>query len=223
MSLPRIAFFDLDHTLLDGDSDVLWCDFLIACGVLERGTFAARNADIAGRYKAGSVDAAEFANFYLSTLAGRSPLQWETLRREFLNTAIVPRIPPAAMALVRQHRHAGDLIVMTTATSRYLAELTAAHFRIEHLIATEPELAIGVFTGRATGVLNMRAGKVTRLHAWLGERGQALAQFSSTGYSDSINDLPLLEAVNHPVAVNADARLAAIAAQRGWETMTLRS
>ena len=107
MSLPRIAFFDLDHTLLDGDSDVLWCDFLIAQGVLGRGTFAARNADIEARYKTGLVDATEFANFYLSPLAGRSPLQWGALRGEFLKTAIVPRIPPAAMA------HAGKFRACT--------------------------------------------------------------------------------------------------------------
>lgn len=222
MSLPRIVFFDLDHTLLDGDSDVLWCDFLIAKGVLERSNFSARNANIEARYKAGTVDSAEFAGFYLSTLAGRTPGHWEPLRREFLDAEIVPRIPRAAMDLVQSHQRGTDLVVMTTATSRFIAELAATHFRIEHLIATEPELVDGVFTGQTTGVLNMRAGKVTRLHDWLGKRGQTLAQFDSTGYSDSINDLPLLEAVNHAVAVNADAKLATVAAQRGWKTLSLR-
>lgn len=218
---PRIAFFDLDHTLLRGDSDVLWCAFLIDQGVLERAAFERRNADIETRYKAGSVQPAEFANFYLSTLAGRTPAHWEALRHEFLHTKIVPRLPQAAKDLVRQHQQAGDTVVMTTATNRFLSELTGQNLGFEHIIATEPELVDGVFSGVATGVLNMRAGKVTRLHAWLAARGATLDQFDSTGYSDSINDLPLLEAVNHPVAVNADAQLTAIAAARGWVSLHL--
>ena len=217
-----LVFFDLDHTLLDGDSDVLWCDFLIAKGVLAHAAFAARNADIEARYKAGTADPVEFANFYVSTLSGRTPLQWEPLRQEFLCSEIAPRIPHASKALVRQHRERGDLVVMTTATNRFITELTASHIGIDHLIATEPELAHGVFTGATMGVLNMRAGKVARLHAWLHGRGQRLGQFNSTGYSDSINDLPLLETVDRPVAVNADTRLVAIAAERGWETLILR-
>lgn len=216
-----LTLFDLDNTLLSGDSDVFWCDFLIDKGVLERSAFAARNADIERRYRLGEVDPVEFANFYVSTLAGRSPAQWEPLRQEFLRTQIAPRIPPTALALVRAHQGRGDLVVLTTATNRFITELTAVHLGIEHLIATETELADGVFTGSATGVLNMRAGKVARLHAWLATRGAALEQFDSTGYSDSINDLPLLEAVDHPVVVNADARLGAIAAERGWPARTL--
>ena len=218
---PRIALFDLDHTLLHGDSDVLWCAFLIDKGVLERAEFERRNADIEKRYMAGSVEPAEFANFYLSTLAGRTPAHWEVLRQEFLHTQIVPRLPQAGRDLVRQHQQAGDTVVMTTATSRFLSELTARHLGFEHIIATEPELVDGVFSGVATGVLNMRAGKLTRLHAWLAARGATLDQFDSTGYSDSINDLPMLEAVNRPVAVNADAKLAVIAAERGWRTLAL--
>lgn len=218
---PRLTLFDLDHTLLDGDSDVLWCDFLLAKGLLERAGFAQRNADIEARYKAGTVGAEEFAHFYLSTLAGHTPQHWEPVRREFLAKEIIPRIPTAALQLVQRHRDAQDLLVMTTATSRTIAELTAAHFGIEHLIATEPELVDGCFTGRARGVLNMRAGKVARLHAWLEQRGQQLARFHSTAYSDSINDLPLLEAVDVAVTVNADVRLSAVAAERGWRTIAL--
>ena len=218
---PRLALFDLDHTLLCGDSDVLWCDFLIEQGVLERAEFAARNADIEARYRRGEIDAAEFSNFYVATLGGRSPAQWEPLRREFLATQILPRIPAAARTLVDRHRDAGDLLVLTTATNRFLTELTAADLGFEHVIATEAELAQGVFTGRTSGVLNMRAGKVTRLHAWLAQRGTGLAQFVSTAYSDSINDLPLLEAAGTAVAVNADARLAAVARERGWAGITL--
>ena len=220
-SLPRLALFDLDHTLLLGDSDVLWCDFLMDVGVLDRAVFAARSADIEARYKAGTVDAAEFAQFYLSTLKGRTPAQWEPLRQQFLREQVVPRIPPAARELVQEHQRRGDLVVLTTATNRFLTTLTAEHLGIADVIATEPELVDGVFSGGTTGVLNMRSGKVTRLHDWLAQRGRRLAQFDSTAYSDSINDLPLLEAANHAVVVHADARLAAIAAARGWRTMNL--
>ena len=217
----RLALFDLDHTLLSGDSDVLWCDFLMDLGVLDRGAFSARGADIEARYKAGTVDAAEFAHFYLSTLKGRTPAQWEPLRQQFLREQVIPRIPRASLDLVRRHQQQGDLVVLTTATNRYLTTLTADHLGITDVIATEPELIDGFFSGASTGVLNMRAGKVTRLHAWLLERGLQLNQFDSTGYSDSINDLPLLEAVDHAVAVNADAKLTAIATQRGWRTLQL--
>lgn len=217
----RLALFDLDHTLLLGDSDVLWCDFLMDQGVLARADFAQRNADIEARYKTGAVDAAEFANFYVSTLAGRSPAQWEAMRQQFLREVIVPRIPQAALDLVASHQRAGDLVVLTTATNRFLTELTADHLGVAHVIATEPELLDGVFSGATTGVLNMRGGKVVRLHAWLQARGEQLQGFESTGYSDSINDLPLLEAVDHAVVVHADVRLAAIAAERGWRSLDL--
>ena len=217
----NLVLFDLDHTLLAGDSDVLWCDFLITQGVLDRSSFAQRNLDIEARYKAGTVDAAEFAAFYVSTLEGKTRAQWEPLRQQFLRTEIVPRIPRAAVELVQRHQDAGDLVVLTTATNRFITELTAIHFQIEHLIATEPEVADGVFSGRTTGVLNMRGGKVVRLHDWLKARGHALDKFHSTGYSDSINDLPLLEAVDVPVTVNADARLAAVAVERGWAGIAL--
>ena len=217
----NLTLFDLDHTLLAGDSDVLWCDFLIAQGVLDRAAFAQRNLDIEARYKAGTVDVQEFANFYVSTLGGRTPAQWEPLRQDFLRTEIVPRIPQAAVDLVQRHQDGGDLVVLTTATNRFITELTAIYFQIEQLIATEPEIVDGVFSGRTTGVLNMRGGKVIRLHDWLQARGHALDQFHSIGYSDSINDQPLLEAVNVPVTVNADARLAAVAVERGWKGIAL--
>jgi HAD superfamily hydrolase (TIGR01490 family) len=218
---PRLVLFDLDHTLLAGDSDVLWCEFLMEEGVLERAVFAARNAQMEAGYRAGTVDAAAFANFYVSTLAGRTPAQWQPLRERFLNEVIVPRIPRDAFALVRRHLAEEALVVMTTATNRFITELTAAHFGIPHLLATEPELREGVFTGRAAGTLNMREGKVVRLHAFLAERDLALAGLHSTAYSDSMNDLPLLQAVDAPVAVDPDPRLGAIAGERGWPVLYL--
>ena len=218
---PGLVFFDLDHTLLSGDSDVLWCDFLITRGVLEKTAFAQRNADIEARYRAGNVEPVEFSTFYLSTLAGHSPEHWEPLRQEFMRREIAPRIARESLELVAAHSARGDLVVLTTATNRFLTELTAAHLGIAHLLATEPALVDGVFTGTPTGVLNMRSGKVTRLHAWLAARGASLAHYNSCAYSDSINDLPLLEAVDVPVVVNADPRLAAIAAERGWKAIRL--
>jgi HAD superfamily hydrolase (TIGR01490 family) len=219
----NIALFDLDHTLLSGDSDVLWCDFLLARGELERASFAPRNAAMERAYRAGTVSARDFCDFYVSTLAGRRAADWQPLREAFLAEVIAPRFPATAHALVAQHRDAGDLLVLTTATNRYLTELTAAHLGIENLIATECEAAAdGRFSGRSAGVLNMREGKVERLHAWLAGRGLTLAELDSTAYSDSINDLPLLRAVNHAVVVNPDARLAAEASTRGWPRRDLR-
>ena len=217
----KLTLFDLDHTLLSGDSDALWCDFLIDEGMLERSTFAARNADMEMRYKAGTVGLEEFANFYLGTLAGRSPEDWEPLRQRFLTTVVVPRIPRSALDLVNRHLDADDLVVLTTATNRFLTELTAAHLGIAHLLATDPQLESGVFTGRTTGILNMREGKVTRLQAWLTASGQQLRDMDSTAYSDSINDLPLLQAVNHAVAVDPDALLREQAVARGWRVLHL--
>lgn len=218
----RLTLFDLDHTLLSGDSDVLWCDFLIEQGVLDKQDFSARNADMAARYRAGAVGLKEFADFYVGTLAGRTAQEWEPLRQEFLAEWIVPRITPAAIALVDQHLEAGDLVLMTTATNRFITELTAIYFGIEHLIATEPELQGGRFTGTTTGIVNMRGGKVERLHQWTKAHGLRLKDYETTAYSDSINDLPLLEAVGHPVTVNADSQLASIAVARGWPALNLR-
>ena len=218
----KLALFDLDHTLLDGDSDVLWCDFLMDRGLLDRASVAARNAEMERDYKAGTVSAATFSAFYIGTLAGRMAAQWEPLRKAFLQEVVAPRISVRARALVGEQQAVGALVLMTTATNRFITELTAADLGISHLIATECETdSNGLFTGRATGMLNMREGKVTRLHAWLAERGLRLDSCDSWAYSDSINDLPLLQAVRNAVAVHPDERLAAEAAQRGWPVVML--
>ncbi|HUR87941.1 MAG TPA: HAD family hydrolase [Ramlibacter sp.] len=222
MTKPRLVLFDLDHTLLAGDSDVLWCEFLMDKGLLDRAQFALRNADMESRYQAGTVSTHEFAGFYVRTLAGHSPESLEGLRGEFLREAIVPRIPSKAMALVKAHLDAGELCVMTTATNRYITQLTAAHFGIAHLLATETEIEDGMFTGRPSGTLNMREGKVARLNEWLSARGEQLRDYTSTAYSDSINDQPLLEAVDEPVAVDPDPRLLRLATARGWKLLHLR-
>ena len=224
--MPRpllLTLFDLDHTLLDGDSDVLWCEFLMQRGELDRAQFEPRNQRMERDYNAGTVSPQAFCDFYVSTLAGRSRQQWEPLRREFLEQVIAPRIGHAAQGLVERHRSSGELVVMTTATNRFITELTAAHLGLPHLIATECEIgADGRFTGRTSGTLNMRDGKVTRLHEWLAAQRIDVRDCETTFYSDSINDLPLLQAVRKPVAVNPDMRLAAEAAERGWLVLSLR-
>jgi HAD superfamily hydrolase (TIGR01490 family) len=218
----NLTLFDLDHTLLSGDSDVLWCEFLMERGLLDRAEFGARNAEMERSYQAGTVDTQAFANFYVSTLAGRTAAQWEPLRQEFLAQWIVPRIPTSAIDLANRHLDANDLVVMTTATNRFITELTALYFNIEHLLATEVERQGDTFSGRTQGTLNMREGKVERLQQWLAARGHRMKELVSTAYSDSINDLPLLELVQHPVVVDPDPRLAQVAQQRGWRILQLQ-
>jgi HAD superfamily hydrolase (TIGR01490 family) len=218
----KLAIFDLDHTLLSGDSDVLWCEFLLARGLLDRAAFGERSAQVEQGYRGGSITVQAFSEFYLSTLAGRSRAQLAALRDAFMSECILPRIPASARALVHAHRAAGELLVMSTATNRYLTELTAIELGFEHLIATEPEEADGVFTGRSQHVLNMREGKLLRLREWLAAMKlptEVLTQ--ATFYSDSINDLPLLQAIGRAIAVDPDAKLLAYAQAQGWTVLRL--
>jgi HAD superfamily hydrolase (TIGR01490 family) len=219
-----LALFDLDGTLLDGDTDELWCEFLIAEGILDRDGFEARNRSVAGRYAEGAITPAEFCAFYASTLAGRTPGEWAGQRERFVAGVIVPRLGAAARAMVAGHRDAGDRLLLTTATNRFLTTPIAALLGFDdgHLIATELELEGGRFTGRNRGVLNMREGKVTRLHTWLVEAGIAAGALAdAVFYSDSSNDLPLLRAVGRPVVVDPDARLRTEAERAGWSIVSL--
>ena len=220
--MTRLALFDLDHTLLSGDSDVLWCEFLINEGLLDRAEFEPRNAEMARRYRDGSVTAEEFCDFYIGTLAGRTPAEWRPLCERFVAQVVVPMIPPAAHALLEKHRERGDRLVLTTATNRLLTEPTARHLRIADLIATEVGLDAGRCSGRSAGTLNMREGKLLRLRAWLAAQGLASARLTeAVFYSDSSNDLALLGAVGEPVVVDPDPRLRAHAAERGWRVIEL--
>ena len=212
----RLALFDLDHTLLDGGSDQLWCDFLIEKGLLDKAIFSAKNEAMARDYKSGAVDVQAFCEFYIGTLTLKTPQAWEPLRQEFLNTWVMPRLCEGGKAQIRTHQVKGDRVVMTTATNRFITELTAAHLGISELIATEAEVKDGLFTGKALGVLNMREGKVQRLMTWCEQQHLQWTQLETWGYSDSINDLPLLEAVNHPTVTQGDAKLRAEATQRNW-------
>jgi HAD superfamily hydrolase (TIGR01490 family) len=219
-----LALFDLDHTLLDGDSDVLWCEFLMDRGLIDRAVFEPRNRAIEAGYRAGTVGVLEFCSFFIGTLAGRSAAEWGPLREAFFETCIRPRVVAAGLACLAQHRAAGHTLVLTTATNRLLTEPTARALGFEHLIATECEAdPEGRLTGRVRGEPNMRSGKVARLHDWLAARGERLAAHHSVFYSDSINDLPLLSLVNEPVVVDPDARLAAEAQRRGWAVRRWRA
>ncbi len=216
-----LALFDLDHTLLSGDSDMLWCEFLIDEGVLDE-SFRERNVEMLRRYTAGTVTPVEFCNFYASTLAGHDAAFWHPWRERLLFECVRPRVCADARALLRRHREAGDTLVLTTATNRVITELVASDLGVDHHIATELELRDGCYTGRTQGVLNMRTGKVDRLRAWLAEQGldeSALKQ--ATFYSDSINDLPLLSVVGHPVAVDPDERLHSAALRHRWTVLHL--
>ncbi len=220
--MTRLALFDLDHTLLSGDSDELWCEFLMDEGLLDRAEFGPLNADMARRYHAAGVSALEFCEFYAATLAGRTLAEWRPICRRFLDQVVASRIPVSAHALVDSHRARGHRLVLTTATNRVLSELTAQHLQIDDLIATEVEVVGGICTGRTAGVLNMREGKVVRLRAWLAaQRLPAALLHEAVCYSDSSNDLPLLQTVAEPVVVDPDASLRRHAQEAGWSILEL--
>ncbi len=217
-----LVFFDLDHTLLAGDSDVLWCEFLMREGVLDRAVFEPQNQGMETGYANGSVSAEAFCGFYVGTLAGHSAAQWAPLRQRYVAEYVLPRIPAAARQAVAQHQAKGDRVVLSTATNRFLTELTAQHLGIAELIATECEVdGEGRFTGRIAGTLNMKQGKLLNAQAWLAAQGMAWEEHPLTFYSDSINDLPLLSAAKHPVAVDPDAKLRQHALAQGWPIVSL--
>jgi len=217
----NLVLFDLDNTLLSGDTDVEWLEFLIDQKVLPPSA-QQDNLEMDRRYRSGQANALEYVRFYLRFYPPHGMASLLSLREKFIPTRIEPRMLPAARALVQQ-KNKQNLVALITATNRFLTEPIAAAFGIEHLIATEPQIVDGRFTGDIVGAPCMREGKIEHLNRWLAARGQSLRDFpESCFYSDSINDLPLLERVTHPVAVDPDPRLAEIARQRGWRSLSLR-
>jgi HAD superfamily hydrolase (TIGR01490 family) len=215
-----LALFDLDNTLLAGDSDFEWAQFLIDRGVLDRELYEARNQDFYDQYKAGTLDIHEFLDFQLKPLSRHPRSVLDAWHAEYMRSRILPMIRDSARALVGRHR--GETCVMITATNSFVTAPIAREFGIEHLIATEPEARGGEFTGGVRGTPCFREGKVTRLEAWLAGRGESIISvIKSTFYSDSHNDLPLLERVTHPVAVDPDAALRAHAVAQGWPVISL--
>jgi HAD superfamily hydrolase (TIGR01490 family) len=215
-----LALFDLDNTLLAGDSDFEWAQYLIDRGVLDREVYEARNQQFYDQYKAGTLDIHEFLDFQLKPLSRHPRSVLDEWHADYMRSRIMPMIRKSARDLVAAH--AGETRVLITATNSFVTAPIAREFGIEHLIATDPEARNGEFTGGVEGTPCFREGKVTRLEAWLAAHGETIKSVvKSTFYSDSHNDLPLLEQVTHPVAVDPDANLRAQAVARGWPVMSL--
>jgi HAD superfamily hydrolase (TIGR01490 family) len=217
----RLALFDLDNTLLAGDSDFEWAQFLIHKGVLDREVYEARNLQFYEDYKAGTLDIHEFLDFQLKPLSRHPRKQLEEWHREFMRTRILPMITQKARDLVGSHSH--DARAVVTATNSFVTGPIAREFGIEHLVATEPEESGGEFTGGVSGTPAFREGKVARVEEWLQEHGMTWSSFEQSWfYSDSLNDLPLLYKVTHPVAVDPDETLKEAAVEKGWSIISLR-
>lgn len=222
MSGDVLTLFDLDHTLVQHDSEQHWVEFLVAERLLDAGEVMVKSHALTERYNRGEAGAIEFSEFYLGLMAPHDPTRLEALRDRWIRERVRPCIVPAALRLVEQHRAAGHRVVVSTAVFRFLAEAEVAEFGIADLIATEAERIDDRFTGAVAGVTNSREGKVERLHAWLADNGERLDRFREVHvYADSMNDVPLLSHATHPVAVNADPALAATARHSGWPILTV--
>ena len=218
----RLVLFDLDNTLLAGDSDYEWGQFLIDRGVLDRATYEAQNRAYYDQYVAGTLDIHEYLGFALRPLAEHTAAELDGWHADFMRLRIMPMVAPGARELVQGHLRAADLCAVITATNSFVTAPIAREFGVGHLIATEPEQRDGVFTGRVTDIPCFREGKVQRLESWLERQGRDLASFEASWfYSDSHNDLPLLSRVSHPVAVDPDDTLRAHAKVHGWPVISL--
>jgi len=215
-----LAIFDLDNTLLAGDSDYLWGQFLVARGLVDGAFYARENERFYRDYREGTLDIHAFLRFALKPLRDHPRAQMEALRREFLRERVEPIMLPAARALIDSHRAAGDTLMIITATNAFVTAPIAAAFGVPHLIATEPEERAGAYTGGVAGIPAFREGKVQRLEQWLACNGEGLT--GSSFYSDSHNDLAMLLRVERPVAVDPDPLLLAEAQARGWPVVSLR-
>jgi HAD superfamily hydrolase (TIGR01490 family) len=220
----RLVLFDLDNTLLACDSDYEWGQFLVDCGVLDRDAYEAQNRAYYDQYVAGTLDIHEYLGFALRPLAEHTPEDLARWHAEFMRARILPTITPQSRALVDRHLGSGDLCAIVTATNSFVTSPIAREFGIAHLLATEPEMRAGRYTGRVAGIPCFRDGKVRRLGEWLAGLGHRPGDFAERFcYSDSHNDLPLLEQATRPVAVDPDPQLAAEALRRGWPVISLKS
>jgi HAD superfamily hydrolase (TIGR01490 family) len=220
----RLALFDLDNTLLACDSDYEWGQFLVDRGILDRDQYEAQNRTYYEQYVAGTLDIHEYLGFALRPLAAHAPADLDRWHGDFMRSRILPSITREARALVDGHRRGGDLCAIITATNSFVTAPIAREFGVEHLVATEPEMREGRFTGRVAGTPCFREGKITRLGEWLAALGRRTTDFAERWcYSDSHNDLPLLELATRPVVVDPDERLGAEARRRGWPIISLRA
>ena len=220
----QLALFDLDHTLLTGDSDYEWTQYLVSKGIVDRTTHEARNAEFYEQYKAGTMDIHEFLDFQLRPLADHTRADLEAWHADFMETQIRPRLSQKARELVRKHLDAGDICAMVTATNSFVTGPIARELGIPHLIATIPAQENGRFTGKPRGLPSFREGKIARVDAWLESMGLWWNNFQrSWFYSDSHTDLPLLLRVTDPVVVDPDATLRAYAENAGWPTLSIHA
>ncbi|MEQ1600789.1 MAG: HAD family hydrolase [Methylophilaceae bacterium] len=219
----NLALFDLDNTLLAGDSDFQWGQFLMEEGLLDRELHQAKNIQFYEDYKQGVLDINAFLDFQLKPLSLHPRAQLDALHVRYMEKKIRPMMTEKAIALVEKHRANGDLLLIITATNSFVTTPIARAFGVENLIGTTPEEINGEFTGRVTGTPSFQQGKITRLNEWLSARGETLTDFAATWfYSDSHNDLPLMQLVNYPVAVDPDETLKAYADEKNWPVISLR-
>ena len=218
----KLALFDLDHTLLPLDSDHAWGEFTTRLGWTADADFKRANDAFYASYQAGTLDIRAYVRFTMDAARQRGRAEAEAAHTRFMREVIEPAITPQALALIDAHRRAGDQLVIVTATNEFVTRPIARRLGVDNLIAIELERsADGWITGEIAGTPSFRQGKVERVRQWLAARGLDWGDADITFYSDSHNDLPLLEKVQHPVAVNPDAALRAIARQRGWRVLDL--
>jgi HAD superfamily hydrolase (TIGR01490 family) len=218
----KLALFDLDHTLLPIDSDYSWGQFTSRIGWTDPVDFNRRNDEFFAHYQAGTLDVHDYVRFAIDAVRQKGAQAAAAAHQQFMQEVILPNILPAARALVQQHRDAGDQVVIVTATNEFVTRPIARAFGVDELIAIElARGADGWYTGEIAGTPSFRDGKVTRLQQWLAARGLAWDDVDMTFYSDSTNDLPLLEKAHTPVATNPGAGLRAIAQERGWRILDL--
>ena len=221
-STQKLALFDLDNTLLAGDSDYNWSLFLISEGLLDAKKHHDRNEQFYQDYKNGCLDIVAFLKFQLQPLSQHKKAFLDELHLKYMQKVIKPMMTVKAQALVDKHKASGDLCVVITATNSFVTKPIATAYGIEHLIGSNPEMLNGEYTGGMVGVPTYKEGKVTRINQWLTARGKKLSDFEvSYFYSDSHNDLPLMKLVTNPVAVNADDILKAYAEKHGWSHISL--
>ena len=216
----KAAFFDLDNTLIGGDSDYLWGEHLAHLGVVPVAEHRRRNEMFSRAYQRGILDVDEFLAFQLDPLRRHSMRQLEAWRAGFIETAITSLVLPKALDLLDRHRRRGDSLVIITSTNRFISEPIARMLGVDHLLATELEISADRFTGRVSGPPCAGEGKVIHARRWADAHEANLAE--APFYTDSISDLPLMEAVASPIAVDPDERLESIAKRRGWEIISLR-
>ena len=216
----RLALFDLDNTLLAGDSDHAWGQFMVAQGIVNRADYGIKNDAFYQDYLAGDLDMIAYAEFALAPLTQYSTTELQTIHKKFMQTTIIPMIAPKTEALLKKHRDADDVLVIVTATNDFITTPIAEYLGIPHLIATPAECLDGRYTGKLSGAPCFQAGKIDKLNTWMAQNGHTIE--GACFYSDSHNDIPLLALVELPIVVDPDTTLQAHALANDWPQISLR-